>query len=157
MRSLESPSWKNFNPRLGFAWRPIGEKTVLRGSYGIFTETLGRFARVLNNGPFQLSELYDTLQGSIWSELKTGREVTPMRRNLQREHLRRVAGALLRPSGSVPADARSLQRMNAIQLASEIRSAQAKPGFSKETKAHLAESLNTLDEALKAPMQRVGV
>ena len=79
-----------------------------------------------------------------------------MRRNLQREHLRRVAGALLRPSGAVPADARSLQRMNALQLASELRTAQAKPGFSKETRAHLAESLNTLEEALKAPILRMG-
>jgi hypothetical protein len=54
----ESPSLRNFNPRLGVAYRPFGEKTVFRGSYGIFTETLGRFARVLSNGPFQLSETF---------------------------------------------------------------------------------------------------
>jgi hypothetical protein len=105
---------------------------------------------------FTLGELYDTLQGSIWSELKSGREITPMRRNLQREHLRRVAGALLRPTASLPADARSLHRLNAQALAAEIRAAHAKPAFSKETKAHLAESLNTLDEALKATMVRQG-
>jgi hypothetical protein len=105
---------------------------------------------------FQLSELYDSLHASIWSELKSGREVTPMRRNLQREHLRRVVGSLLRPSGNTPADARSLHRMDAVALAGEIRAAQSKSGYSKETRAHLAESLNTLDEALKAPMSRVG-
>jgi hypothetical protein len=54
----ESPSQRNFAPRLGAAWRPVGDKTVIRGSYGIFTETLGRFARVLSNGPFQLSESF---------------------------------------------------------------------------------------------------
>ena len=54
----ESPSLRNFNPRFGFAYRPFGEKTVFRGSYGVFTETLGRFARVLSNGPFQLSESF---------------------------------------------------------------------------------------------------
>jgi len=54
----ESPSLRNFAPRLGVAWRPYGEKTVFRGSYGIFTETLGRFAKVLQNGPFQLSESF---------------------------------------------------------------------------------------------------
>src|SRR5215831_5154143 len=54
----ESPSLHNFAPRLGFAWRPWGEKTVFRGSYGIFTETLGRFARDLSNGPFQISESF---------------------------------------------------------------------------------------------------
>jgi hypothetical protein len=106
---------------------------------------------------FRLSELYDTLQASIWAELKSGKEVTPMRRNLQREHLRRVAGALLRPSAAQPADARSLLRFNALALAAEIKASQAKPAFSKETRAHLSESLNTLEEALKAPMQRTGV
>jgi hypothetical protein len=54
----ETPSLRNFGPRLGAAWRPFGEKTVFRGSYGIFTETLGRFARVLPTGPFQLSESF---------------------------------------------------------------------------------------------------
>ncbi len=53
----ESPSLHNFDPRLGFAYR-IGDKTVIRGSYGIFTETLGRFARALTNGPFQISETF---------------------------------------------------------------------------------------------------
>ena len=31
---------------------------MFRGSYGIFTETLGRFARDLPNGPFQISESF---------------------------------------------------------------------------------------------------
>jgi hypothetical protein len=105
---------------------------------------------------FALSELYDTLQASIWSELKSGREITPMRRSLQREHLRRVAQMILRPATSAPADARSLMRMNAQGLVAELRAAQAKPAFSKESRAHVAESLNTLDEALKAPLQRAG-
>jgi hypothetical protein len=103
---------------------------------------------------FQLSELYDTLQASIWSELKSGREITPMRRNLQREHLRRVAFMMVRASGGTPADARSLMRLNAQSLVAELRAAQSKPAFSKESRAHIAESLNTLEEAIKAPMQR---
>jgi len=103
-----------------------------------------------------LSELYDTLQDAIWSELKTGREITPMRRNLQREHLRRMVNMLLRATPGTPADARSLMRMDAEALAAQIRKAKAKSGFSKETRAHLAESLETLDQALKAPLQRVG-
>jgi hypothetical protein len=103
----------------------------------------------------RLSELYDTLQASIWSELKGGREISSMRRNLQREHLRIVTATLLHPSPTTPADARSLMRMNAYVLVAELRAAQSKPGFSKESRAHVAESLDTLQEALKAPMQRV--
>ena len=104
-----------------------------------------------------LSDVYDTLKASIWSELKTGREITPLRRNLQREHLTRVAGALLRPSGSMPADARALLREEAKELRREITAAQSKPAYSKETRAHLDEALTQLDEALKAPIVRQGV
>jgi hypothetical protein len=117
----------------------------------------GEYRQTKGNSGFRLSELYDTLQDSIWSELKSGREITSFRRNLQREHLRRVTGALLRPSPSVQADARALQRENAKQLLAQIRSAKSRAAMSKEARAHLAECENTLEQALKAPMQRVGV
>ena len=102
---------------------------------------------------FPLAELYDTLQGAIWSELGSGGDIAPMRRNLQREHLRRVVGVLLKPAPTTPADARSLQRLNAQQLRARLRDAIGKAA-NKETRAHLAESLDMLDEALKAPLQR---
>jgi hypothetical protein len=102
---------------------------------------------------FALSELYETLQGTIWSELRTGGDIGPLRRNLQREHLKLVVDSLVRGRATTPADARALQRENARQLASLIRAASAKP-MSKEAKAHLLESLDTLNEALRAPMQR---
>ncbi len=116
----------------------------------------GEYRQTKANSGFRLSELYDTLQDSIWSELKSGREITSFRRNLQREHLRRVTGALLRPSQSVQADARALQRENAKQLLSQIRVAKSRAALSKEARAHLAECENTLEQALKAPLQRVG-
>jgi len=57
----------------------------------------------------------------------------------------------------MPADARALLRADAKALRGEIAAAQAKPGYSLEAKAHLAETLSTLDEALKAPLVRQGV
>ncbi len=116
----------------------------------------GEFRHTKSNPGFRLSELYDTLQDSIWSELRTGREITSFRRNLQRDHLRRVVYSLLRPSLSVQADARSLQRENARQLLVRIKATKTRASYSKETRAHLAECENTLEEALKAPMQRIG-
>ncbi|MEO8739205.1 MAG: zinc-dependent metalloprotease [Casimicrobiaceae bacterium] len=105
---------------------------------------------------FHLSELYASLHRSIWVELKTGQEITPLRRSLQREHLMRVANALVRSSAAAPADARALLRQEARELRDELKAARMK-GWSKESQAHVAESLTTLDEALKAPLQRQGV
>ena len=39
-RSPENPDrFKVFAPRIGFAWRPFGERTVLRGGYGMFFDS----------------------------------------------------------------------------------------------------------------------
>jgi hypothetical protein len=102
-----------------------------------------------------LGELYASVQAAVWSELKGGKEISTMRRNLQREHLKRLTAILLRPSLETPADARSLQRENAIELQRELRAALARAG-SRETRAHLSESIETLGQALKAAMLRAG-
>jgi hypothetical protein len=103
----------------------------------------------------KLSEVYGTLQSAIWSELRAGGDISTMRRNLQREHIRRIANALTKPNATTPADARSLMRRDAVQLQGQIRGAMGKMN-SVEAKAHLEESLNTLNEALKATLQRAG-
>jgi hypothetical protein len=90
----------------------------------------------------------------VWSELVTGGEIDRLRRNLQREHLRRVQSFLTRGAPGLPADAVSLIRYNAVQLEAQLRSAVTKNHGSVETRAHLAESLDLLSEALRAKMQR---
>ena len=105
----------------------------------------------------KLSELYDTLHRAIWSELKSGKDIPLLRRNLQREHATRVATALLRPSASMPTDARAQLRAEAKRLRTELAAAQTRKGYSPEAQAHLAEALAMLDEALKAPIVRQGV
>jgi len=105
-------------------------------------------------GALSLDEMYTTLQGAVWSELRSGREIERMRRDLQREHLDRVRKLLVSPPDDLPADALSLARWNAEKLKAELARAQARPGLSVVTRAHLRDSLNTLSEALKATMQR---
>ncbi len=105
----------------------------------------------------QLSELYGTLHQAIWIELKTGKDIPLLRRNLQREHANKLAAALLRPSASMPADARAILRADAKTLRTELVAAGSRSSFSPAAKAHIAEMTATLDEALKAPMMRQGV
>jgi hypothetical protein len=88
---------------------------------------------------FRLSELYVSLHRSIWSELKTGQEITPLRRNLQREHLARMANALVRTSPSMPADARALLRQDARLLRDEPRPCQPRQPGRRNAGAHRGE------------------
>ena len=107
------------------------------------------------------AEVQDKLAAAVWSELKPGkggsREIDTLRRNLQREHLRRLAGGLLRPAPGVAADVRSVNRQVAITLEKQLRAALAAGGWSALARAHLDESLATIGEALKAPLMRQGV
>ena len=44
-------------PRVGFAWRPLGDRTVFRGGFGVFYEAEGTSGRLnFNFLPFSLSE-----------------------------------------------------------------------------------------------------
>lgn len=105
----------------------------------------------------QLAEVHASLHRAIWSELKGARDIPLIRRNLQREHAARLANALVRPSPTLPADARALMRADAKTLRAEIAAAAAKPGWTPAAAAHLAECQSLLDEALKAPLVRSGV
>ncbi|HZT30224.1 MAG TPA: TonB-dependent receptor [Bryobacteraceae bacterium] len=55
-----NPDLHNFVPRIGVAYR-LSDKLVIRGGYGIFNETLGRYARLQGTGPFQISETYQNV------------------------------------------------------------------------------------------------
>ncbi|MDR0247793.1 MAG: zinc-dependent metalloprotease [Burkholderiales bacterium] len=111
-----------------------------------------------------LSELHTILRQAIWSELKGGGDIPLVRRNLQREHARRIATPLLAVSPTYPADARALLRLEAEQLKAEIGKRQArertqhrvqkKEKVTPETIAHLEEVRVLLTQALQASMVR---
>lgn len=97
-----------------------------------------------------LAELYQRLTRDVWSELRAGGDITPPRRELQREHVNRVAALLLRPGALSRADARSLLRAQSRTLLAQMEVARRRPGLSAEARAHLADSAETLSQALSA-------
>ncbi|NDY93270.1 zinc-dependent metalloprotease [Ideonella livida] len=101
-----------------------------------------------------LEEVYAQVQQAVWTELKSGREISPMRRTLQREHVRRLVSLLTRPAPGFPADALSLVRWQTQALVATLKTASAKTGGPVLQRAHLAESLSALTEALRASMSR---
>jgi len=107
-------------------------------------------------GAFQLSELYERLDRDIWSELAGGGDIAPARRELQRDHLNRVARVLLQPNTASRVEARSLVRVQAQGLLARINGALRRGGLSADARAHLQDSADTLNQALSARMQRAG-
>jgi hypothetical protein len=108
--------------------------------------------------PFLLSDLYGRLTKEIWSELGSGKgDIAPMRRELQRDHINRLSGQLLTPGRASRADTRSLLRAQAVGLIGQLQAASKRGGLSAESRAHLADSAETLSQALAAKMQRAGV
>ena len=106
---------------------------------------------------FQLSELYARLNRDIWTELARGGNISSTRRELQREYVNRVAGTLLRPSPQTRADARSLLRVQALELQAQLDKALLRQnGMDAATRAHLQDSAETLSQALSAKVLRAG-
>jgi hypothetical protein len=103
-----------------------------------------------------LAQLYDTLQAAIWSELDAHRDIAPMRRGLQREYLKHLSAAILKPASGPLADVHSLARANAIALREHAQKALAGRPASAETRAHLQQTVATIDDALKATPVKAG-
>lgn len=104
-----------------------------------------------------VTELYGRLEAEVWSELAGRGDIPAPRRELQREHLNRLAATLLRSSFGARADARSLARVQAANLLPKLEAAGKRPGLSDAARVHLKDSAEVLRAALAAPLQRQGV
>jgi hypothetical protein len=104
------------------------------------------------------SEVQATLAAAVWQELAAGQDIGSLRRNLQREHLRRLAAAVIKPAAASNTDVRSVFRAQARRLQARLQSAlDSKAPRGDAARAHLAESLQILREALRAPIMKTGV
>jgi hypothetical protein len=116
------------------------------------------------------AEVQERLSKAVWSELDAGAsgagakgakgepaDIDSLRRNLQREHVRRLATGLVRPAPATAADVRAVHRQAALALQARLAAAVAAKRGSSLVRAHLEDSLATLNEALKAPLVKQGV
>jgi hypothetical protein len=110
---------------------------------------------------FALSELYSRITREVWSELDKPGSITPPRRELQRDHVNRLAATVLRPQSR--ADARALLREQAQALLTRLDRAVKRLSRKDadkrdaESRAHLQDSADTLRQALAAKLPRAGI
>ena len=136
-----------------------------RGMLG-YLMSEGVAARVLDSAEkvdrpadaFTLSELYGRLSREVWSDLERPGPLPVARRELQRDHVNRIAAALLRPPAR--SDARALLRQQGQALLARLDAVNgAKKPLARdaETRAHLLDAADTLRQALAARLPRVGL
>ena len=135
------------------------------------------------SNPLRMEEVFRALTDGIWSELAIPAEakdakvgLSALRRNLQREHLRRLGGIVLGGSGrgaagdlflyvsfdgvgDAPADARALARLHLRQIRDRITAAlQAKDlTMDDTTRAHLEDCRERITKILDAPLNARGL
>ena len=156
-RWLHWGSITTFNGRIDY---PLHEQVV-----GFQTAVLGQLLH-----PFRLSairdgemkfgaanmvtipEVMDELTRATWSEVWTapGRNVTAMRRDLQRAYIDQLTTIVVKPGERTPADARSVARARLTDLNRRIGARLTTPAFDAYTLAHLQESRARIAKALDA-------
>ncbi|MDX2039178.1 MAG: zinc-dependent metalloprotease [Isosphaeraceae bacterium] len=128
-----------------------------------------------NSKPLKLDEVFRTLTDGIWSETKAGEKgypetISTIRRNLQREHLKRLSGVVIGSGGGInlgdslaflmvgggggyPADARSLARMHLGEIGARITQVlKSNTKLDDTTRAHLEESSAVITKVLAASL-----
>lgn len=102
--------------------------------------------------PLLPQEVHQRLMQAIWMTPASQAHEAERQRNLQREHVNRLAAMWLRPSGG-RADVRALVWQQAQQLQRWLTSARSR-STDAVTKAHLQACLETLQSAMRAHVVR---
>jgi len=105
----------------------------------------------------ELADIYRRLGRELWIDLDAGGPITQARRELQRDHVNRLAFAVLRPSPGARADARGALRHEAQLLLQRIEAAQRRKAGDEPTRLHLADSADSLRQALASRLPRAGI
>jgi hypothetical protein len=108
-----------------------------------------------------LPELFATLTGTIWAEVGPGtrgkpaaRNITSVRRDLQRLYLNGLVRMAVSPAPGTPEDACALARVALTELGADLSRILASPKIELDsyTRAHLIDSRERITQALTAGM-----
>ena len=101
-----------------------------------------------------IPELMQELTESIWAEAYTGpaRNVRAMRRDLQRLYLDNMSTMVIDSPDRLPADARSVARMQLTTLKRKLDGRVSAGGLDAYTRAHFAESSARIAKVLEAQL-----
>ena len=107
-----------------------------------------------------IPELFTTLTAAIWAEVgyptsdgkpAVARNITSVRRDLQRLYLNDMIRMIVNPLPDTPEDARTLARVTLTDLATQLDRAR-RSELDAYTRAHLMDSRERITQALHAQM-----
>ncbi len=116
------------------------------------------FARIRDNelkftkgeSIYTLTEHFQKISKSLWSELEKNNNVNSFRRDLQKSHVEVLTIILLNERGYFHSDAVALARASLQWLHTNIKESLELGDFDDYTHAHLSESANKIQSAYKA-------
>ena len=116
------------------------------------------FARVRDNelkfpkgeSVYTLSEHFQKITTSLWSELEQNKNINSFRRDLQKSHVEVLSIILLNEKNYFHSDAVALARASLRSLHSDIKGALETGYLDDYTQAHLGESANKIQSVYKA-------
>jgi hypothetical protein len=102
-----------------------------------------------------IPELMDAISRAAWSEVwaETPRNVSSVRRDLQRTYLDAMTGLVVAPPARTPADARAVARHQLRDLDRRLERALRGRSLDTYTKAHLEEARARIEKSLEAGVQ----
>lgn len=99
---------------------------------------------------FTLPYLYHSVGQNVWSELQSRKNISVLRRSLQRNHLDLLINQFLGQASGIPEDARVLAWQQLRSLKDTIGIARHKGSYDEYTQLHLDDSLMRINRALEA-------
>lgn len=155
--------WGNNNTYWGRIDYPLHQSLVgLQGAMLSQITSPAKFARIRDaevkfgaENVVTIPELLGRISEAVWSEVWTapGTNVSSLRRDLQRTYIDRMATLVTDAPNGTPADARSVARLELINLKSRIDRRLSPPySFDGYTEAHLREVQARIDRILQADM-----